>query len=90
MRRGKEIWKKGDLKTKKKNRPVFLERNSRWSLSSEKNVVQARNLKTIPWDTLATVRSIGRDCAATLTVHSVLLFCCVSLASTISNCSSKV
>ena len=53
-----------------------------------KNVVQARNLKTIPWDTLATERSIGRDCAAT--VHSVLLFCCVSLASTISNCSSKV
>ena len=40
---------------------------------STKNVVRARRLKAIPWDSLATERSYRRDCAATVYYHDQMI-----------------
>ena len=72
MPRVKKIWKKFNLKTNKK-RPVLLERDSRWSFSLVENVILVKQLKAIPLDTLATERSIRRECAATVNYHDQMI-----------------
>ena len=40
---------------------------------STKNVVRARRLKPIPWDTLATERSILMDCGVKVNYHDKVI-----------------
>ena len=64
---------KGGISILTKEKACLIRKGLTMELQSRKNVVQARQLNAIPWDTLATERSIERDCAATVNYHDQMI-----------------